>query len=69
MAFLNDTIHTPTAHRITAVIAALITDLNNVRSYRKTVAELQKLTYRELDDLGLNRSGIKASAREAVYGH
>ena len=69
MAFLTDTMHTPIATRITAVIATLMTDFANYRSYRKTVSELQKLTGRELDDLGINRSSITASAREAVYGY
>ncbi len=69
MAILTNTIHTPVATRITAVIATLMTDIANYRAYHKTVSELQKLTSRELEDLGINRSGIKASAKQAVYGY
>lgn len=38
------------------------------RQYRQTVSELSSLTGRELADLGLNKSCIKAAAYEAVYG-
>lgn len=38
------------------------------RQYRTTVVELSKLTSRELADLGLSGSNIKATAYEAVYG-
>ena len=36
--------------------------------FRKTVSELRELSRLELADLGLSYSGIKAAAREAVYG-
>ncbi len=38
------------------------------RVYRRTLEELQELSTRELDDLGLNRSMLKAAAMEAAYG-
>lgn len=38
------------------------------RAYRKTVAELSRLNARQLADLGLSRSGIRATAHEAIYG-
>jgi len=38
------------------------------RLYRQTITELRQLSGRELTDLGLTRSGIVATAREAVYG-
>ena len=38
------------------------------RVYRRTLAELQELSVRELDDLGLNRGNIQAAAYEAAYG-
>jgi uncharacterized protein YjiS (DUF1127 family) len=69
MAFLTNTIHTPVAHRMSATIATLMADFANYLAYRKTVSELVKLSNRELDDLGINRWGIKASAIEAVYGY
>jgi uncharacterized protein YjiS (DUF1127 family) len=69
MAFLSNTVHVPFAHRFSAVIATLITDFTNYRMYRKTIAELQKLSDRELTDLGLSRSEVKYSATKAVYGN
>lgn len=36
--------------------------------YRQTVSELSNLTNRELDDLGIHRSMIRAIATEAAYG-
>jgi uncharacterized protein YjiS (DUF1127 family) len=69
MAFLTNTIHTPVAHRMSATIATLLADFANYLAYRKTVSELVKLSNRELDDLGINRWGIKSSAIEAVYGY
>jgi uncharacterized protein YjiS (DUF1127 family) len=69
MAFLTNTIHTPVAHRMSATIATLMADFANYLAYRKTVSELVKLSNRELDDLGINRWGIKSSAIEAVYGY
>lgn len=39
------------------------------RAYHATVAELKALTDRQLADLGIGRSGIRAIARRAVYGN
>ena len=68
MAYLTETNDTPISVRFSIAASTLVQDIKNYRMYRKTIAELEKLTYRELDDLGLNRSGIKATARQAVYG-
>lgn len=38
------------------------------RVYRQTLSELSELSDRELNDLGLNRSMIRACAQEAAYG-
>ncbi len=38
------------------------------RLYRRTLSELQELSVREMDDLGLNRSNLRQAAFEAVYG-
>lgn len=38
------------------------------RIYRRTMAELRGLSARDLADLGLHRSGIRAAALQAVYG-
>ncbi len=39
---------------------------SNWRRYRETCNELQRLSQRELDDLGFNRGDIPAVARRAV---
>ena len=41
----------------------LVRSYNNWRRYRETVAELGKLTSRELNDLGINRGDIPFIAR------
>ncbi len=69
MAYFTETHETPISVRFSIAATSLVQDIKNYRMYRKTVSELQKLTNRELDDLGLNRSSIKASAIEAVYGY
>lgn len=69
MAYFTETHETPISVRFSIAATSLVQDIKNYRMYRKTVSELQKLTSRELDDLGLNRSSIKASAIEAVYGY
>lgn len=38
------------------------------RMYRRTLSELQDLSARELDDLGLNPSTLRQAAFEAAYG-
>ncbi|TWF57092.1 DUF1127 domain-containing protein [Neorhizobium alkalisoli] len=40
--------------------------LNNWRKYRQTVAELGRMTSRELNDLGIERNDIRRVARAAV---
>ncbi|NKK62199.1 DUF1127 domain-containing protein [Rhizobium leguminosarum bv. viciae] len=39
---------------------------NNWRKYRQTVAELGRMSARELDDLGIGRGDIRNVARAAV---
>lgn len=48
-------------------IATLIARLNAWARYRETVRELQKLSDRELDDLGIGRSEIDAIAWRAAH--
>ena len=38
------------------------------QTYRKTLCELESLSKRELNDLGLNQYTLRAVAREAAYG-
>lgn len=41
---------------------------NDFQAYHATLSELKSLTDRQLADLGLGRSGLRAIARQAVYG-
>jgi uncharacterized protein YjiS (DUF1127 family) len=45
---------------------SLIRSYRNWRAVRDTVSELNRLSNRELQDLGINRSDIPAVARRAV---
>ncbi|MGR3540725.1 MAG: DUF1127 domain-containing protein [Hasllibacter sp.] len=53
---------------LTATLREARTRLTDWVLYRRTIRELDRLTARELADLGLSRAGLKAAAREAVYG-
>lgn len=44
----------------------LKTRISNWRRYNRTVSELNALTNRELDDLGITRGDISRVAREAA---
>lgn len=44
----------------------LIRNYRNWRRYRETVTELNRLSNRELSDLGVSRSDIPAIARQAI---
>ena len=52
----------------TAPIAFLRDAWSRYRVYRRTYAELDALTTRDLDDLGISRSMITRLAYEAAYG-
>ncbi len=58
----------PIASRLAGAMASFSDAYARHKTYRKTVAELQSLTGRELADIGLNRSMIKSVATEAAYG-
>lgn len=51
-----------------AFFATLWARFQQYRLYRQTVSELRSLPNRDLADLGLSRSVIRATAYEAVYG-
>ncbi len=70
MAFITDTrtFGNSLGQRLTALRATIVTGLEQRKVYRTTVAELEVLTNRELNDLGISRSMIKSIAIEAAYG-
>lgn len=55
--------------RLNAIKSTLVERAARYRVYRETQVELESLSNRELNDLGLSRSGIKAVAFEAAYGN
>ncbi|WP_082652232.1 DUF1127 domain-containing protein [Aureimonas sp. AU12] len=44
----------------------IVRSYNNWRRYRDTCSELNRLSQRELSDLGIARSDIRVVARQAV---
>lgn len=65
-------VHSRSQSSILDRIGHLIEDLRSRRAqyrvYATTLNELQRLSARELDDLGLNPSMLKQVAHEAAYG-
>lgn len=58
------------AHRgyLADLKADLVVRWNRYQVYRTTMAELAALSVRDLADIGLNRSQIRAKAYEIAYG-
>ncbi len=48
------------------MIGSLVSTIRRHNQYRKTVSELDRLTDRELHDLGIGRSEIRSVARHGV---
>jgi uncharacterized protein YjiS (DUF1127 family) len=48
------------------IIMNMARSFNNWRKYRQTINELDRMSARELRDLGIERSDIKTVARAAV---
>lgn len=71
MAYTTDTRRATWAlrDRFNSFLADLADRRARAKVYRATYNELSALTDRELNDLGLSRSGIRAVAYEAAYGN
>jgi uncharacterized protein YjiS (DUF1127 family) len=52
-------------HSLFARVRRLLSDYDR---YRRTLADLNGLSSRELDDIGLTREQIRDVARDSVYG-
>ncbi len=70
MAYVNST---PMARkgffdRFSIVKDNVLTAIRQRRIYERTVTELNNLTDRELNDLGISRFSIPELARESAYG-
>ncbi|MXU63859.1 DUF1127 domain-containing protein [Oceanomicrobium pacificus] len=71
MAYVSTTTNTAASTNLDGLngwFAARAEAFRNWRAYRRTLAELEALTNRDLADLGLSRSGLKRLALEATYG-
>lgn len=56
------------ADRLRTLRADIVEAAAKRRVYRSTINEMNKLSDRDLADLGIARSGITAIAYEAAYG-
>lgn len=69
MTFVTETFRGPgLLARLSDKFTALIEIWDQYRVYTRTYAELNALSTRELDDLGISRSMISRLALEAAYG-
>lgn len=70
MAYVNSTpiARKGFADRLIALKDSVLTAIRQRRIYERTVAELNGLTDRELNDLGISRFSIPELARESAYG-
>lgn len=71
MAYItgNRTATAPLGQRLAELRDTAKTAFANWRTYRVTLAELQGLSMREMNDLGINPSMLKRIALEAAYGN
>ena len=71
MSMLQETIHIrpSLANRAARYAAELAVRYGQYRTYRQTLGELEKLTDRDLADLGLVRGSLRDVARQAAYGN
>ena len=71
MAYANT--HGASTHglrdRTSEILRNLSGRVERYRLYRRTLDELNELSNRELADLGLHRSAIRATAQAAAYGN
>lgn len=70
MAMMTET-RNAVAHQglFSRLVAGLVERYTQYVTYRKCVDELAALSDRDLRDLGLHRSMIRALAREEAYGN
>lgn len=70
MAHTSDTdiVGSSVLSKFTNLIVALTVRYSQYQTYNNTLRELESLSERELNDLGLNQHALRAVAREAAYG-
>ncbi|SMC88358.1 DUF1127 domain-containing protein [Primorskyibacter flagellatus] len=69
MAYATHTSNTQSAFaaRVGDALDTIRTRFERRRVYKRTLTELQSLSTRELEDLGLNRSSLNRIAYQAAY--
>ncbi|HBQ36690.1 MAG TPA: hypothetical protein DD729_07645 [Rhodobacteraceae bacterium] len=69
MAFVTEfhRLETNILARITSTFHNAVLRVQNYRTYRKTMTELNKLSAKDLADIGLNPGTIKSAAFESAY--
>ncbi|WP_116599732.1 DUF1127 domain-containing protein [Primorskyibacter marinus] len=69
MAYATHTSNTQGAFaaRVGGALDSIRTRFARRRIYKRTLTELQSLSTRELEDLGLNRSSLNRIAYQAAY--
>lgn len=65
---MANVIHADFGHARTGLFARISGAIADYKLYRRTLAELESLSNRELRDLGLSRFSIRQIAHESVYG-
>ncbi|UYV36022.1 DUF1127 domain-containing protein [Rhodobacteraceae bacterium D3-12] len=71
MAFADTAKSSRVAHGVASFapqLAALAERFGKWRLYHRTISELSDISPRDLAELGLSRSNLRAAAYEAVYG-
>ena len=68
MAYVNSSSAVARPSLISDLIQAFKAAFLRRRIYVRTLSELRSLSDRDLNDLGLSRSGLSTVAREAAYG-
>ncbi|MEO9827312.1 MAG: DUF1127 domain-containing protein [Paracoccaceae bacterium] len=67
MTTMNSTASAPFGARVANIFNGLRARRAQYTVYRTTIRELESLSERELDDLGINRATIRSIAYQAAY--
>jgi uncharacterized protein YjiS (DUF1127 family) len=51
-----------------SLLKSMLSSMKKNRDFKKTLKELSRLSNRELEDIGLNRSLLTRTAYESIYG-
>lgn len=68
MANITNTFNVSLSERVSAFARTIAKRFADYRLYQRSLSELNALSDRDLADLGLHRSMIRAVAFETVYG-